>query len=358
MEITKYLSLAFALISVCSCSLFAEKDGDDPPVFCESDSFVFGYWSSLEDTMYARPQEYGLISVGCENHKKYKFGAYSNEEDGDDYDVEGYRMYLDKCERYSDVGYDTVYYVMGTTGPSNGYHYFTEEIRDVGVSYSLDWGEGFSAGSELGELFTLYAISPLEYIRRGYTDRISCKGHPDEEIFGYLAKRRKMIEGVVLTGGEPTLQKDLLQYAERIRSLGLRTKLDTNGYRPDVLKEAVRKGLFDYVAMDIKNSVPRYGATVGIEGFDPAPVLESIAFLLEGHVDFEFRTTVMAELHDDDSFRDIAGLVEGAPRYFLQAYSDSGDIIDPVFSTPAQEDMERYLSILAPHVGQASIRDR
>ena len=110
--------------------------------------------------------------------------------------------------------------------------------------------------------------------------------------------------------------------------------------------------------MDIKNSVPRYGATVGIEGFDPAPVLESIAFLLEGHVDFEFRTTVMAELHDDDSFRDIAGLVEGAPRYFLQAYSDSGDIIDPVFSTPAQEDMERYLSILAPHVGQASIRDR
>ena len=181
---------------------------------------------------------------------------------------------------------------------------------------------------------------------------------PDEEIFGYLAKRRKMIEGVVLTGGEPTLQKDLLQYAERIRSLGLRTKLDTNGYRPDVLKEAVREGLFDYVAMDIKNSVPRYGATVGIEGFDPAPVLESIAFLLEGHVDFEFRTTVMAELHDDDSFRDIAGLVEGVPRYFLQAYSDSGDIIDPVFSTPAQEDMERYLSILAPHVGQASIRDR
>lgn len=212
MEITKYLSLAFALISVCSCSLFAEKDGDDPPVFCESDSFVFGYWSSLEDTMYARPQEYGLISVGCENHKKYKFGAYSNEEDGDDYDVEGYRMYLDKCERYSDVGYDTVYYVMGTTGPSNGYHYFTEEIRDVGVSYSLDWGEGFSAGSELGELFTLYAISPLEYIRRGYTDRISCKGHPDEEIFAVIQKQngcdkrvgRRGSDGEMYLSTEPT----------------------------------------------------------------------------------------------------------------------------------------------------------
>lgn len=160
--------------------------GDGGYTLCESDSFVFGYWGPKEDTMYAVAQGHGLISVGSENHKKYKFGAYSNEEDGDDYDVEGYRMYLDKCEQYSDVGYDTVYYVMGTTGPSNGYHYFAEEIRSVGVSYSLDWADGYPAGSELGELFTLYAISPLEYIRRGYTGRISCKGHPDEEIFAVI----------------------------------------------------------------------------------------------------------------------------------------------------------------------------
>lgn len=170
---------------MCSCSLFAEKDGDGY-TFHESDSFVFGYWSPEEDTMYAAAQGDGLISIGCGNSPKYKFGARSNDEDSD-YDAEGYRQYLAKCERYSDIGHDTVYYVSSSIyGPSNGYHYFAEEIRKVGISYSLDWAEGYPAGAELGELFTLYAISPLEYIRRGYTDRISCKGHPDEDIFAVI----------------------------------------------------------------------------------------------------------------------------------------------------------------------------
>ena len=182
----KYLLLFFGLLGVYSCSLFAEKDGDYDPTFCECYAFVFGYWSSLEDTMYAKIQEHGLISVGCGNHKKYKFGAYSGRLGGGYEDAAGYKHYLEKCDRYSDVGYDTAYYVRGTTGPSNGYHYFAEEIRSVGISYSQDWAEGYPAGSELGELFTLYAISPLEYIRRGYTDRISCKGHPDEEIFAVI----------------------------------------------------------------------------------------------------------------------------------------------------------------------------
>lgn len=181
----KYLPLLFGLISVCSCSLFEEKDGYGM-TFNESDSFVFGYWSPEEDTMYAAAQDGGLISVGCGDDRKYQFGSYSNY-DGSDYDAEGYRQYLAKCERYSDIGYDTVYYVSSSTyGPSNGYHYFAEEIRKVGISYSLDWAEEYSAGAELGELFTLYAISPLEYIHRGYTDRISCKGHPDEEIFAVI----------------------------------------------------------------------------------------------------------------------------------------------------------------------------
>lgn len=181
----KYLLLFFGLISVCSCSLFEDKDGYGM-TFYESDSFVFGYWFPIEDTMYAAVQDGGLISVGCGDDRKYKSGAYSNDDDSD-YDAEGYRQYLAKCERYSDIGYDTVYYVSSSSyGPSNGYHYFAEEIRKVGISYSLDWAEGYPAGAELGELFTLYAISPLEYIRRGYTDRISCEGHPDEEIFAVI----------------------------------------------------------------------------------------------------------------------------------------------------------------------------
>lgn len=153
---------------------------------CECDSFVFGYWSPKVDTMYAVAQENGVISVGCGDHQ-YNFGAYNDGRVKGWEDDAGYRRYLEKCSRYSDVGYDTLYYIMSSGfGPSDGYHYFAEEIRDVGVSYSQDWADGYPAGSELGDLFTLYAISPLEYIRRGYTDRISCKGHPDEEIFALI----------------------------------------------------------------------------------------------------------------------------------------------------------------------------
>lgn len=153
---------------------------------CECDSFVFGYWSPKVDTMYAVAQEHGVISVGCGDHQ-YHFGAYSDGSVKGWEDAAGYRRYQEKCIRYSDVGYDTLYYIMSSGfGPSDGYHYFAEEIRSVGISYSLDWAEGYPAGSELGEVFTLYAISPLEYIRRGYTDRISCKGHPDEEVFAVI----------------------------------------------------------------------------------------------------------------------------------------------------------------------------
>lgn len=181
----RYLLLMICFWSVCSgCSRVM---GDGGYALCESDSFVFGYWGPKENTMYAVAQEHGLISVGCGSSQNQHFGAYSDGRIKGWEDDTGYQRYLDKCGKYSDAGYDTVYYVISSAfGPSDGYHYFAEEIRDVGLSYSLDWGEGFSAGSELGELFTLYAISPLEYIRRGYTDRISCKGHTDEEIFAVI----------------------------------------------------------------------------------------------------------------------------------------------------------------------------
>lgn len=183
MKNSKFLLLFPGLFLFLSCS-------DLQPIvnstrFYECDSFVFGYWSPAEGTMEASAREHGLISVGCgERVPKYHFGAYSN--DDEKHDAEGYRRYLDKCGRYSDIKCDTVYYVWGSGGPSYGYHYFAEEIRSVGISYSLDWSEGYPAGSELGGLFTLYAVSPLEYIRRGYTGRSSYKGHPDEETFAVI----------------------------------------------------------------------------------------------------------------------------------------------------------------------------
>lgn len=187
MRIFGKLLLMICCWSVCSGCSRVLGEGY---TFCESDSFVFGYWSPKEDTMYAVGQGHGLISVGCGSSQNQHFGAYSDGRIKGWEDDTGYQRYLDKCGKYSDAGYDTVYYVISSAfGPSDGYHYFSEEIRDVGVNYSLDWTDGYPAGSELRELFTLYAISPLEYIRRGYTDRISCKGHPDEEIFAVIQKQ-------------------------------------------------------------------------------------------------------------------------------------------------------------------------
>ncbi len=180
---------------------------------------------------------------------------------------------------------------------------------------------------------------------------------PEDEIFSYLEKRKGVLDGVVITGGEPTLQKDLLPFMGRLKGLGYKVKLDTNGYRPAVLKEAVLSGLCDYVAMDIKNSESRYCETAGAS-LDFSLIRESIDFLAEDRVPYEFRTTVMSELHDDEAFRDIARMIQHCHRYYLQPYSDSGDVIDPVFTTPSKEDLERWRSLLSETLERVETRDR
>ena len=180
----------------------------------------------------------------------------------------------------------------------------------------------------------------------------------DDEIFQYLRKRRKMLDGVVVTGGEPTVQPDLLDYLGRLKGEGYAVKLDTNGYRPDVMAEAVERGLVDYIAMDVKNSLGRYGATAGVPDLDVSRIEQSISYLLEGHVPYEFRTTVGHELHSDDDFVDIGRMCAGASAFFLQTFSDSGDIIGENLTPPSPEDMERYIRILRKTIGNVSLRDR
>ena len=153
---------------------------------------------------------------------------------------------------------------------------------------------------------------------------------PEEEIFDYLKKRKGMLEGVVVTGGEPTVHSDLLEYMGRIKALGYSVKLDTNGYRPDVLKKAVNGGYADYVAMDIKNSLGKYAETAGVKNLFTPLIEESISFLKEGHVPYEFRTTVVHELHSDEDFEKIGKMCEGCDRFYLQTFSDKGDIIKKV----------------------------
>ncbi len=159
----------------------------------------------------------------------------------------------------------------------------------------------------------------------------------EEEILSYLKKRRGILDGVCITGGEPTLQKDLAAFIRRVKALGYAVKLDTNGTSPDLLAALIDEGLLDYVAMDVKNSKQKYAATVGLADYDLASVEKSVSLLLEGRVDYEFRTTVVAEYHTPADIADIAGWIKGAPRYFIQPFVDSGNLIgscDGMLSAP------------------------
>lgn len=180
---------------------------------------------------------------------------------------------------------------------------------------------------------------------------------PGDEIFSFLKKRRRMLEGVVVTGGEPTINADLIPFLGRIKELGYFVKLDTNGYLPSVLKAAVSSGYVDYVAMDIKTSLDEYSLLSGVDT-DPSRIRESIDFLLSGTVDYEFRTTVVNELHHRENFEKIGEIIKGAKRYFLQSFVPSEDTISDGFTTPSEETLENYKEILKSYIECVSIRDR
>lgn len=180
---------------------------------------------------------------------------------------------------------------------------------------------------------------------------------PDGEIFSFLTKRRRMLDGVVVTGGEPTINADLIPFLGRIKELGYFVKLDTNGYLPSVLKEAVESGYVDYVAMDIKTSLDEYSLLSGVDT-DTTRIKESIDFLLGGTVDYEFRTTVVNELHHRENFEKIGETIKGAKRYFLQSFVPSEDTISKSFTTPALSTLENYMEILKSYIESVSIRDR
>ena len=178
----------------------------------------------------------------------------------------------------------------------------------------------------------------------------------EEELFTLLQKRRGMLEGVCITGGEPTLQPDLPDFIRKVKELGFAVKLDTNGYRPAVLRALIDGGLLDYVAMDIKNSLSRYGETVGIKNFDTAPIEESMDYLMEGHVPFEFRTTLVRGLHTPESIREMGARLAGQERFFLQHFEDSGDLIGQGMSGFEHDETARMLVALCEYVPNAQIR--
>ena len=156
----------------------------------------------------------------------------------------------------------------------------------------------------------------------------------EQRLLEFLKRRRGLLDGVTVTGGEPLLQPKLLRLLEKIRALGYLIKLDTNGAHPVTLKAVIDADLVDYVAMDIKNSLRRYAETVGLPRLDLAPVLQSAEVLMQGCVDYEFRTTAVSELHDDESFTGIAEWIQGARQYYIQRFEDRDSVFHSGFHTP------------------------
>ena len=180
-------------------------------------------------------------------------------------------------------------------------------------------------------------------------------GMDAEELLAFLQKRRGRLQGVCITGGEPTLYPDLPELLRQIHLLGYAVKLDTNGTNPDMLRAVLAEGLADYVAMDIKNSPTRYPETCG--GGDVLDkVKESAALLMQSGIDYEFRTTLAHPLHTREDLTAIGQWLTGAKRYFLQQFVDSGDLIGSGLTPLTDEEMESMRQAVLPYIKETTLR--
>ncbi len=200
-------------------------------------------------------------------------------------------------------------------------------------------------------------------LRCGFCHNASLVTHIDsevnfdpDEIISYLSKRKGLLDGVCITGGEPLLQPDIADFISRIKALGYSVKLDTNGCYPDKLAAIVDAELVDYVAMDIKNCKEKYAETVGIPDFDISAVEKSVAYLLQGKVDYEFRTTVVKEYHTTQDIGAIGEWIKGAKNYFLQNFVDSGDLICGGLQAVEPSVLYNMQQIVEPFVVNTAIR--
>ena len=178
----------------------------------------------------------------------------------------------------------------------------------------------------------------------------------EEDILSFLRSRKGILDGVCITGGEPTLQKDLPELIKKIKDLGYCVKLDTNGTDPAMLRTLVDEKMLDYVAMDIKTSPDDYPAVCNVSNPGLGLIRESVSFLLEGRIPYEFRTTVVKEYHQDENMKQIGAWIKGANAYFLQSFTDSEYVPDHTLHPHDKETLERFVQILKPFVSAVSLR--
>lgn len=179
----------------------------------------------------------------------------------------------------------------------------------------------------------------------------------EKEFFEFLKKRKGKIEGVCITGGEPAIQPDLIDFIKKIKKLGFLVKLDTNGNRPDVLKKLLDAKLLDFVAMDIKNQPKKYDMTTGVKG-DMERIKMSVDLIMRNEIPYEFRTTVVPGLHSEKDFSEIAKWIKGARTYYLQEYREI-KILDPKLKKKTKGkkiDLEKIKKKIEKNFGKMGIR--
>ncbi|MBE7087295.1 MAG: anaerobic ribonucleoside-triphosphate reductase activating protein [Clostridiales bacterium] len=177
-----------------------------------------------------------------------------------------------------------------------------------------------------------------------------------ESVFSYLKKRKGIIEGICISGGEPTLQKDLPDFCRRLKEENLSVKLDTNGTNPDMIKLLMDNNLIDYIAMDIKNSLDSYSEIIGLKNFDTTKIAKSVSLIMNGNVGYEFRTTLISEYHFEKQIEDIGKWIKGAKKYCLQQYKHTENCICHDLSAVPVEKAKEFVKILSPYLDNVILR--
>ena len=182
------------------------------------------------------------------------------------------------------------------------------------------------------------------------------KSFSEDEILSYLSSRKNILDGVCITGGEPTLNKDLPIFIEKIKKIGLAVKVDTNGTNPEMIKSLAENGLADYFAMDIKNDKAHYAETIGFKEYDTKKVEKSVDFFLSENADYEFRTTLIYEYHKKENMKNIALWINGAKRYFLQKFKEVDTCLTHDLSGVPEETAKEFIEIIKPYIPTVKLR--
>lgn len=178
----------------------------------------------------------------------------------------------------------------------------------------------------------------------------------EDDIIAFLAKRTNLLDGVAITGGEPLMQVDICGFIKKVRGLGYKVKLDTNGSYPDKLEEIISEHLVDYIAVDIKNSREKYALTTGVKDYDLASLDRSLEILKNCDIEHEFRTTIVKELHETEDIIKIGEWMKGEKNYFLQNFVDSGNLIGSGFSAVSREKLEEMRKAATPYFENVGVR--